>query len=193
MSLIWWQKTNVHDKHDADDIVQPVEWAIKTAPIGIEGDAQLMTHGQYLAIKSSGEAATQFWPDANTQWGMFNQLVAPDFKGWTNQLVDYSGAIQEIDNHPTLRNRMNNTVTDLSEPKVFNDFATWGTSADPTAGNYLVDDQALDIIAVSKRIKGESFTWLNFGVIRNRAERLVIDSIKVVFNVVAGRRRKGRK
>jgi hypothetical protein len=192
MTIFYWEKPNVFDKHDADDIVQPVEWAIKTAEIGIEGNAQLMTRGQYLAIKSSGEAITQFWPDASTQWGLFNQLVAPDFKGWTNQIIDYSGAIKDIDNHPTLRNRMHNTVTDAPEPKIFNDFATWGSSADAAAGNYLVDDQALDTIAVSKRVKGESFSWLNFGIVRNRAERLVIDSIKAVFSVVAGRRRKGR-
>ena len=73
------------------------------------------------------------------------------------------------------------------------DHVTYGSTS--TAANvyrpYLVGDEEVDVIAMSNSVKGGHITYMVWGMIRNKAERLVLESVKAVIRTVGGRRRDG--
>jgi len=104
--------------------------------------------------------------------------------------VDYGGDISKQGNLETLRTRILRAITGAIARKVFNDDEIrWATMSH---GNYLIDDDEVDTIAVSDSVKGESVSWMLFGHLRNKAERFAIQALKVPLRVVGGRRRMGR-
>ncbi len=67
------------------------------------------------------------------------------------------------------------------------DSGATGTISD----TYLVDDEEVDVIAVSDSVKGAHVTVMIWGMLRNKAERLAVESVKAVIRAVGGRRRGG--
>ena len=183
--------------HSADDVAQSVDWAYKTPQIGLDEGVVLMARTLYLRLVSHGRASSA------GLYGLLNAVIGSDWKEWSSQMLDYDGtAPQEPDLSrqlkETLRNRFrdvnlalrgrlfaNDSVIDQTRP-------AWGSTANGAAGNFLIDDEQLDEIAISDSVKGQWVQWMLFGMVRNRAERLVLDSARGVVKVVGGRRRAGR-
>ena len=56
----------------------------------------------------------------------------------------------------------------------------------------LASNEAYNTISFSDSVKGEMFSWLVYGFMRDRAEKILIDSMKASFVPSGGRRRRGR-
>ena len=69
---------------------------------------------------------------------------------------------------------------------------TYGNPAAAASGTYLIDDEEMNIMATSDSTKGQTITYMVFGHLQNRAQKIHIDSIKAVLREVGGRRRYGR-
>ena len=53
-------------------------------------------------------------------------------------------------------------------------------------------DEEIGQLAVSDSVRGESFTYMLWGSIQNKAERLVLESARAVMRVLGGKHRRGR-
>ena len=97
----------------------------------------------------------------------------------------------------TIRTRYLGSGTTLStavfSANATGDHVTYGNTSN--AANvyrpYLVGDEEVDVIAMSNSVKGGHITYMVWGMIRNKAERLVLESVKAVIRTVGGRRRDG--
>jgi len=65
-------------------------------------------------------------------------------------------------------------------------------NATPKYGEYLVDDEEHDTIATSDSVKGAYLSYMMFGFMRDRAEKVEIASAKAVIRPGGTRRRTGR-
>jgi len=73
-------------------------------------------------------------------------------------------------------------------------YATAGSGSDASpSGRYLIDDEEINTLAISASVQGDSVSYLVFGFLRNKAEKLIVESIKAALRVLpSGRRRRGR-
>lgn len=169
----------------ADEKAQAVDWAYKSEQIGESGNSQVRSRGLFSRITSNGAATNPIAP--NWLWGLFNTLSAGDWKGWTSQVVDFTGetpAIDTVAKKKTIRTRFKNTSGAL---------ATRAFDGEPKYGEYLVDDSEFNTVAISDSARGEHITYMLFGFLRDKAESLVLSSSKVTLRPNQGsRRRTGR-
>ena len=182
---------------------QPVDWAYKSAQIGLDDDSQHKARGTYTRMLSHGAASAADRVSPNWPVGIYNTVVASDFKGWVSQIVDVAPtqtdaakAVSQVLDTETLRTRY--LGASALSTKVFSanstgDHVHYGNIASTSAlaDTYLVDDEEVDVIAMSNSVKGGHITYMVWGMIRNKAERLVLESIKAVVRTVGGRRRDG--
>jgi hypothetical protein len=184
--------------HHDDDVAQPVDYAFKSAQVGVEEDTRLMYRGCFIRVRTQGQADDPIFPD--NPWKTLNIVVGSDWNSWTSQVVTFQGGGAEeaalkfvLDKLP-IRSRVKNVAADRVSPRTFaNSDNVWGDSTNSQAGNFLIDEVEVDTLAVSDAVKGQTFDIMVFGMIRSRAESLTLDSIKVSLrNVIGGRRREGR-
>lgn len=193
-----------------NNIAQPVDWVFKTAQVGLENGAQSKARSLYIRMKSRGKGEATIID--NPQFGLLNGILASDWKDWSSQFIDYQGTATETDDPPvaagttvnlnkdikniedktSIRTRMYDSSTNSLKDRTFNNAAKWSKADNSTTGNYLIDDQEYDTIAMSTSVKGEFFSWLLFGHMNNAAESLEVDSVKATLRPAGGRRRKGR-
>jgi hypothetical protein len=183
-----------------DSVAQPVDWVYKSAQVGIENNNQVKSRGLFTRFVSHGRASSQL--NTGWVWGLFNTLAAPDWKGWSSQIMDFSGApksLASIANKTTVRTRFKDTLGQLNQRSFNYPSAApptppkYGTPGAPSDGDYLIDDSEYDTISTSDSTRGEYLTYMMFGFIRNKAEKLVVASSKVLLRGnQGGPRRKGR-
>ena len=186
-----------------NSVAQPVDWAYKSAQIGMNDDSQYKARGTYTRMLSHGSAAAANRVSPNWPTGVYNTVVASDFKGWVSQIIDVAPtqtdaakAVGQVLNTETLRTRY--LGSSALSTKVFSendtgDHVHYGNKdgAGTLADVYLVDDEEVDVVAVSNSVKGGHITYMVWGMMRNKAERLVLESVKAVVRAVGGRRRDG--
>ena len=196
--VFWEQQGPGPLKHEEDNVAQPVDWAYKSVQIGLDSSIRLKARGLFVQMLSHGKGTTSDYLKPNWLWGVFNTLLAGDFRGWTSQVIDYSGEItgedqiKSIADKQNIRSRIYDS-TDILKNKVFNQAGvTYANPASAAAGTYLIDDEEMNIIATSDGTKGQTLTYMAFGHMQNRAQKIHIDSIKAVLREVGGRRRYGR-
>lgn len=177
-----------------DERAQGIDWVWKSNQVGVKGQNQLKARTVFSKVKSNGSADTQTVSNGSI-FGLYNSLISADHKDWSAQIVDYAsgsltGSIQEVVNKSTLYARMKSdgNLTNV----VYNLSASWGRITSQGTGSYLIDDAEYDTIAISDSVRGEHFSVMLFGNTRNRAENIAVDSIKIDFRVISGRRRYGR-
>ena len=159
----------------------------------------VLSHGAALATHRLAED----WP-----FGLLNILSAPDTKGWSSQVVDvidpsfaggipYPASVKDSANVGTLRTRYARNSASALTDMTFNSPGAappvWGDIANPAVGNpAIVADEEIGQLAVSDSVRGESFTYMLWGSIQNKAERLVLESARAVMRVLGGKHRRGR-
>jgi len=168
--------------HTNNDVAQPVDWAYKSQQVGIESADQIKARGIFARMVSHGSGASPLSP--NWIWGVYNTLLGSDWKGWTSQVVDFSGNIKHIADKFTIRTRFKDSSTPAMKRRKFNDA--------PKYGEFLVDDEEHDTIATSDSVKGSYLSYMMFGFMRDRAEKVEIASAKAVIRRGGTRRRTGR-
>ena len=193
-----WSLATTSERKE-DSVAQPVDWAYKSTNVGLEGGNELKMRGLWANLLSHGTGTDKLdsvWP-----YGTFNTLVGSDRKEWMTQVIDATpaqAAVEQAVSTSTLRTRVQKADLELVD-KVFQSGGTdiiWAnkgaTGAATADGTVLIGDEDTSDISVSMSVKGQSFSVMNFGFIMNRAEKLWLEGVKVVFRVVGGRRRRGR-
>jgi hypothetical protein len=198
-NLVFWEQQTLGSlKHTEDDVAQPVDWAYKSVQVALETPVRVKARGLFVQMLSHGKGVSADYLAPSWLWGVFNTLLAGDFRGWTSQIIDYAGTItgsnqiERIADKQNIRARVIDSNS-LLVNKTFNQAGvTYGNTASATAGTYLIDDEEMNIMATSDGTKGQSITYMVFGHLQNRAQKIHIDSIKAVLREVGGRRRYGR-
>jgi hypothetical protein len=109
--------------------------------------------------------------------------MGSDWKEWTTQVIDTTGDLTQAVNKDTTRARAADSTGALKD-RTFNNNLKYGS--------YLVDDEEYNVNAVSMSVKGKSVSHMSFGFLMNRAEKIVIGSVKAALRAAGGRRRTGR-
>jgi hypothetical protein len=175
--------------NEATSAAQCVDWAYKSDQVDNNG-AQIMARGLYADVKSQGSAELHANdPRHGWLWGVYNVLLGSDYKGWVSQVVDYNENITKVVNKLTIRSRMMDSSGDM-KTRTFNNAAKWSSAGTPANGNYLIDDQEEDEIAVSDGVRGQRLSYMVFGFIRNKAERFGLKRLTAVIKQRGRRRRR---
>ena len=202
-AMVWseWRLVSVRKE---DSVAQPVDWAYMSDDVGLPEDARVKARGLYVRLLShdQGTDVTGGWSQ-----GIFNTLMAADLKTWMAQVVDHVGGSTfrspvsiKTNLYPTprtmgtIRDRVQNAAGVLSKA-TFSNAAVYGDRTVHSLENptCLIGDEQVDEIATSDSVKGSSVSAMLFGFMRNPAERLRIESVKMLYRVVgAARRRRGR-
>tara|TARA_Y100000593_G_scaffold91276_1_gene179650 strand:- start:3877 stop:6459 length:2583 start_codon:yes stop_codon:yes gene_type:complete len=185
--IYYFNTPSVTSLNKDDNVARPVDWVIKSGQVGYGEGVQVKLRTIYSSLKSKGparESAVDF--DWNT--GLLNMTISSDWKDYVTQSTDIGGGQKQDANGNTIRNRLNGNAKTFGEPGT----ATWSGVSDPDHGNILIDEEGLDTISSSNSVKGEHVSVMAFGHVRNRAEGMVVDSMKATIRPVGGRRRKGR-
>lgn len=208
-----WEQTALGNTRRYDNDVlnaQPVDWLIKGQDLGAKDGKRFHGRGTFSRLLSHGPAEAAQHVTPNWTFGLYNSVFGSDRKAWSTQVVDTSpstfdsgnptaavvsvtesadGDSQQVD---TLRNRF--TSSGGAKARTFNNGLKYGNPATNTTDHvYLIDDEEINDLSVSTSTKGSSLSFMTFGHIQNKAQKLVIESIKAVFRVLtSGRRRRGR-
>lgn len=191
-------------------VAQPVDWAYKTRPISDPDKIQIKGRGLRIIGTSRGAASkrlTSGWPT-----GILNTLSGADYKEWSSQVVDIIPGDNAVNtnaeppavvlsaNKTSVRNRIKNSSTGDLVPTTFNttNGPKWssGTATPPgsttAAYKYITDEEEVSLLNISDGIRGQSVSYMLWGHIQNKAEKIVLHSAKVVIRILGGVRRKGR-
>jgi len=177
----------------AEEVQAPIDWVLKSQQIGMEDANQIKARGSYSLISSRGEGQKFISP---WNFGVWNSLAGSDYKDYVSQNVDFVGeaAVREdfaqVSNKNSIRTRWLDG-TDLKN-RTFNNSATYSSNQNVDDGNFYVDVPEVDTIATSDSVRGESVSYTFFGFLQDKANKIVIRTIKVALQAVAGRRRRGR-
>ena len=176
--------------HADDDTAQAVDWALKSERFGMGEGMQAKLRGLFMRMVSSGSATNVVAGSA--PFGLFNAIAGANFADWAAQFIDFtSGQVADVPNHETVRTRVLDASAGMVKP-VLNSYITWGDAASSTPGNFVLGDPAFDEISLSDSVRGENFTWMVFGHVRNKAESLLTESMTAVLRPRGNRRRWGR-
>jgi len=202
-ALVWreWRLVSVRKE---DSVAQPVDWAYMSEDVGLPEDARLKARGLSVRLLShdQGTDITGGWAQ-----GQFNTMMAADLKTWMAQTVDYvggttfTGPVSITTNlyptamtEETIRDRIRAGGSAMQKAN----FATYAAYGNPATTTFeqkacLIGDEQVDEITTSASVKGNSVATMLFGFMRNPAERLKLESVKLLYRIVgAGRRRRGR-
>ena len=157
----------------------------------------MKARGLFARVMSHGAGNPLDYVKLNWNFGLFNSLLSTDRKGWMSQVVDFSGvnadAIVDLGNKSTIRTRVLS-----SGSLVKNVFGTGGVPSTMFyagaggTGNCLIGDEQTSVIATSDSAKGSMFSYMVFGHMQVRAQRLKIESLNALIRPLSpGRRRTG--
>ena len=151
------------------DKAQPVDWAYKGQQVEDDGN-QLQARGLFAVLTSRGSAQTKIAPAF--LFGVYNSLLGSDWKDWSSQVVDFVGGnLETVRDKLTVRSRFQDSASAM-HPRTFN--------AAPKYGEYLIDDEEVDTIATSDSTRGKRISYMVFGFIRNKAEKVTFRSLKML-------------
>jgi len=179
-----------------NSVVSPVDYAYKSQHVGMNDGKTLMSRGLYSLMLSRGPGLDDDKAVQNFDAGLFNTLVSSDRKGWMSQILDYSGtnadAIERVASKTSIRTRIKSThPSGVLVNKVFGSELKYGGTNNATEGNYLIDDEEVSVIATSDSTKGGCFSYMIFGHIQIRSQKVKLQSSKASYRQTAGRRRYG--
>ena len=201
-----WDETyaisNTEAYQNEDENVQAVDWIYKTITIG-DGKSVLKPRGAVFEMSSRGHAddiiGSQDWP-----YGLLNVLVSTNYKEYQSQYIDLDSnpdpntpalndgtqtAAQNFD--ADVNTNINTMWNNGMQEKTFNNAAVYG-DATSDVGNLLIDDKIFTNIVTSDGTRGDRFSYIFFGNVRNKAEKLYFKSANIAYRVAGALRRWGR-
>ena len=199
-----WEETRLGDsQHQDNNVAQAVDWAYKSGPVGAPGGVQVKGRGLSVVAVSHGAAYANNRVQPDWPFGLLNIIGGADFKEWSSQVVDILPAGSSLGvpavvldaNNNTLRTRYKDNATAALVTTTFNqtDGPKYGASGDLAESyRYLVGDDEVGQLSISDNVRGERVSYMLWGHIQNKAERVFIQSAKVLLRVIGGKRRTGR-
>ena len=186
-------------------VAQPIDWAYKTRPVADGDKVQIKGRGLRIVGLSRGagvDRLTSGWPT-----GILNTISGADYKEWSSQVVDIiptDNASNTNQEHPavilsanktSVRNRIKDSSTGSLVPATFNqgNGPKWSADGGTTATySYITDEEEASLLDISDGIRGQSISYMLWGHLQNKAEKVAIYSAKIVLRILGGVRRKGR-
>ncbi len=167
---------------------QPLDWAVKTLEAQNRGE-QIRVRGVYLTAQHLGagsDVVTQFW-----QYGPLNTATSSDMRDYSGQAVDFfsnpPGNSEQNDISP--RKRLQTLTGTAPELKTFGNIARWGSTADPSKGNLLIDDAQVDTLATTDGTQGSRASVMIHGTMNAPGDAVRLGSVEATIRTVGGRRR----
>lgn len=202
-SMLVWERwfRGTPDAAFENNVARPVDWCYKSDHVGLKGDNLLKARGLFTRLLSHGSGSLTDALNSNWPYGLFNVILSSDRKGWMSQIVDWNVSDTTGDDAIMPRFNKNTTrlrVRDVAGVMKLKNFAastvsaglTYGQTGVDNAGDYLIDDEEVSIVATSDSVKGGSFSYMVFGFMQNRAQVLKIESIMAELRVLGGSRRR---
>jgi len=166
---------------------QCVDHAIETEALRL-ANSQIRLRSVFIDAVSHGCGTGVIAP----RYGLLNLVMASDYKGMSGQVVDHaSGAIRENNDHDGIRTRFRDSTGALKK-RTFKNGPKWGDSTDTAAGDYLIDSEEFDSVAISDSVQGEEVRLLLHGHLKNDAEVLRVSRLRAVIRKAGMPRRTGR-
>ena len=201
-AFVWDETFLFAQRHEDNNVAQPVDWAYKSAPVEADG-VQVKGRGLYMDVLSHGAAVSTHrlvdtWP-----FGLLNILSAPDTKGWSSQVIDvtteagapYPSSVTNVIGKNTIRTRYARNTSTALTTNTFNtaNGPIYGTPGAAMGANRpeIVADEEVGQLAVSDSVRGQSFTYMMWGSLQNKAERVILESARAVMRVLGGKKRRG--
>ena len=203
-TFVWDETFLFAQRHEDNDVAQAVDWAYKSAPVQTEDVVQIKGRGLFMNVLSHGAATSTHrlvdtWP-----FGLLNILSAPDTKGWSSQVIDvtteagapYPSSVTNVVGKNTLRTRYARNTSTALTTNTFNtaNGPIYGTPGAAMGTNRpeIVADEEIGQLAVSDSVRGQSFTYMMWGSLQNKAERVILESARAVMRILGGKKRRGR-
>jgi hypothetical protein len=204
---------NIEAKQYDDRNVQAVDWIYKSQTIG-DGTSGLKPRGTIAQMTSRGHSENPI--EEGWRTGLYNISVSTNFKDYQTQYIDVltkeqadQAGVDPSTNTPPLDNIYGTPAQSLTFNKNTNigtlykanqdtltekTFNNYGYFADPNGptGNILIDNATFSNIVTSDGTRGDRFSYMLFGHVRDKAERLYFKSVKAVYKVIGSLRRYGR-
>jgi len=203
-----WEETRLgSSQHQDNNVAQAVDWAYKSAPVGVKDDVQIKGRGLSLVAMSHGTAFADNRIQPDWPFGLMNVIGGADYKEWTSQVVDViptSDSVNTQSNTPavildqsmnTIRTRYKSNATAALVETVFNkaNGPKYGAAGGVASSyDYIVGDEEVDMLAISDSVRGEKVSYMLWGHVQNKAERFFLQSMKAIIRVLGGTRRTGR-
>ena len=181
-----------------DNVAQSVDWLYKSDNVGLNDAGRIKARGILIRALSHSKGTDQQvveWP-----LGILNTIIGADRKEYMSQFLDYNGddikklfpgVILDDEGLIDIKSRFKNFNTQLLTKKLFNNAdIEWGSKSDSAVGNFLIDDEDVSEYMTSDILKGKSFTYMIFGFMRNRGNRLVFEKFTTMFRVTTDSRRR---
>lgn len=175
-----------------DAQAQPMDWALKTRSVG-DGKVQIKARGTYVTMESHGKSNNPLVP--GWIFTVYNTLTGADDRDFAQQANDFTSSPpgeHVIQDKTSIRARLQPPLANSVSLKTGSNVAKWGDVTDSTKGNLLIDDPAVDTIATSEGVRGETFSTMVFGTLNAPAELVKVQTVDIAIRVVGGRRRSGR-
>lgn len=191
-----WHNADVRNKHQDDDVAQPVDWCFRSAQINSKNQMEVRARGLRIRAVTHGKGSSPINP--SFPMGLLNALVGSDWKDWVSQIVDYTGDPSNIATfeNDAIRLRVKDSADNLFARSFVPGSASvgiqWSDTTVTTDGNFLIGDEEVDTLVISDSVKGETVSWTVYGFVRDRSERLVLSSVTALLRRGGGPRRIGR-
>ena len=203
-SVISWEQWHLGtpDMSKDDNVALPVDWCYKSQEVGLTDANLLKARGLFVRLLSHGSGVTTDYLVPAWPYGSFNTLLGSDRKGWMSQVIDTatSGApgaeqpaLELLTNKNTTRTRVRDVAGNMQLKNFVASTAAAGLhygTVGVAGGDYIIDDQEVSIVATSDGVKGNSFSYMVFGHVQNRAQALKLESVLAQLRVVGGSRRR---
>ena len=205
-----WDESKLGTIESEDNnVAQSIDWAYKTRSISADGGVQIKGRGMSVVGMSHGMAGADLRLAGAWPYGLLNCVSGADLKGWSSQVIDAipsTDAANSTENTPavvlsankvSIRTRYKKSGTAPLAPNTFTNSGTDGPFYGQTgqaATNYaeLIGDEEVTLLSISDGIRGESVSYMLWGHLQNKAEKIVLESAKVIIRILGGVRRKGK-
>ena len=180
------------------DLQQPVDWAVKSREFELSG-YQFTVRGLFVTAMHMGNGTDDVVP--GWLYGPLNTATSTDWRDWSGQALDFAtvppGNSAQNDMSPFPRMVPATTGGDPNiyvDPtlKTFNNIARWGDAVDPTKGNLLIDDPAVDTLATTDGSKGMRGSVMIHGTMNAPGEVVKLGRIEAAIKQVGLRQRWGK-
>ena len=200
---VWHPTRFAGSRRSANDRAQPVDYAVKTAPIAVDASTLARLRGVSVRALSHGDSATDHRVLPEWPFRTLNVLVGADRHGWVTQYIHASQVtlatrptLQNVQNVTPIRSHYFDSATSAVAQRVFDGGATgpvWGTAGSTeSVDRFLIDEEEVNDAVISTSTYGESVDVMVYGHHAGKAERTKIEALRVDVRPRGGARRHGR-
>ena len=189
--VYWWQSGRYPVEQEAwANLQQPVDWVAKTRNAEGGNGCQIRVRGVQITALHQGAGTDVVVP--NWRYGPLNTATSTDARDYSAQALDFGSTPpgNSEQNAVGVYPRMVETgsVADPSTKTAAN-IARWGDIADPSVGNLLIDDAAVDSLATTDGSQGARASVMLHGTMNSAGESVRVGEVQAVLRKMGNMQR----